>query len=322
MLNANRMSLPAPSNSNDTADWRTARWWVGVDGGGSGTRARLQAAGGAVLGFGSAGPSGLSQGIAQSWRHVGHAIAAAFDAAQIDLPPPAQIALGLGLAGAGVPSLRAAFLAADPGHAVCLLETDAHTQLIGAHGGRPGIVVACGTGSVAASRSSDGCLRQVGGWGFPVGDEGSGAWLGLQAMRHAQAVLDGRAPSDALSKAVLDRVGNGAAAVLAWCAAAGQASYARLAPWVFEAADAGDPHALRLLDHAADELVQLVAAIDREAAAAPSADHLALPIAVVGSVGARLALRWPEALRQRMVEPAGDSADGALQLLRTAAAQG
>ena len=293
----------------------TASWWVGVDGGGTGTRARLQGADGRVLGSGSAGASGLGQGVAQAWRHVDQAVAAAFEDAGLALPPPAQIALGLGLAGAGVPAQRAAFLAADPGYALCRLETDATTQLIGVHGGRAGIVVACGTGSVAAVRMVDGGVRQVGGWGFPVGDEGSGAWLGLRAVQQAQAVLDGRSAAGALSVAVYRAVGSNAAAVLSWCAAAGQGAYAGLAPLVFTAAEAGDAHAVGLLQQAAAELARLVTAIDNAAAGGP-----VLPIAVVGGVGERLVTRWPAALRQRIVAASGDSADGALRLLQSNAA--
>ena len=296
----------------------SARWSVGVDGGGTGTRARLQDQSGRTLGFGSAGPSGLGQGVAQAWRHVEQAMARAFAAAGLKLPPPDQIAIGLGLAGAGVPAQRAAFLAADPGHALCLLETDATTQLIGVHGGKPGIVVACGTGSVAAARSVDGTVLQVGGWGFPAGDEGSGAWLGLRAVQQAQAELDGRSPATALSASVRSVVGADAAAVLGWGAAAGQGAYAALAPLVFGAADAGDVGASVLLQHAADELARLVKAIDT---AAPPSLAL-LPIVVVGNVGERLSPRWADALQARIVAAVGDSADGALRLLQSAAATG
>lgn len=288
------------------------RYRVGVDGGGTGTRARLQGADGRALGEGMAGPSGLSQGIEQAWRHVQQAVAGAF--AQAGLPPaaPGEIALGLGLAGAGVAAQRAAFLQTDPGYARCVLVNDGVTQLLGAHAGGPGLVVASGTGSVAASRDAAGRTRQCGGWGFPVGDEGSGAWLGLQAMRHAQQVLDGRAVTSALSKALFAQVGTDAAALLAWCAGAGQAKWATLAPLVFDTADGGDSTALALLDQAAADLARLVDALD---AGSPSA----LPIVMRGSVGERLVTRWPAMLRARVVQPAGDSCDGALRLLHPGA---
>lgn len=284
------------------------RYRVGIDGGGTGTRARLLDAQGRVLGEGQAGPSGLSQGVGQAWRHIEEAIAAAFAQAGLALPPPREVALGLGLAGAGVAAQHAAFLRSDPGYAACVLVNDGVTQLLGAHAGGPGLVVASGTGSVAAAREADGRTRQCGGWGFPVGDEGSGAWLGLQAMRHAQHVLDGRAAASPLADAVFALAGADAPALLAWCAGAGQAKWATLAPLVFAAAEAGDHTAAALLDQAAQDLARLVHALDAGSARA-------LPIVMRGSVGERLVARWPAALQARVVPPAGDSCDGALRLL-------
>lgn len=287
---------------------------AGVDGGGTGTRVRLQRPDGFTLGHGEAGPSGLGQGVEQAWRHVMQALAAAFRSAGLPPAEPADIALGLGLAGAGVPAQRAAFLRADPGFALCVLHNDGVTQLLGAHAGGVGIVVAAGTGSVAAARDEAGHTHQCGGWGYPVGDEGSGAWLGLQAMRHAHAVLDGRDVASALSAAVFEEAGADAAALLAWCAGAGARRYAELAPRVFSAADAGCATAQALLQAAADELARLVHALQPAAKTAGAA----WPVVASGSVGVRLAALWPAALCARRVQPAGDSMDGALQLLRAA----
>ena len=298
---------PSPAHPSVLAP----RFLIGVDGGGTGTRARLQDAQGQTLGEGRAGPSGLSQGIAQAWHHVLQAVAHAFADAGLTPTPPADIALGLGLAGAIVPAQRQAFLAADPGYVACVLHSDAIALLVGAHRGRPGIIVAAGTGSVGAVHTAAGALREVGGWGFPVGDEGGGAWLGLHAMQAAQAAYDGRAAGGALTDAVLQRCGPDASSLLAWCANARQHAYAQVAPLVFDAAEAGDPVAEALLQAAADELARHVYALQ------PAQEPL-LAVAVGGSIGLRLAERWPADLRARRVEPAGDSADGALHLLRKA----
>lgn len=286
-----------------------------MDGGGTGTRVRLQDRAGRTLGQGEAGPSGLSQGVEQAWRHVQQALGSAFQAAGLPPAPPAEVALGLGLAGAGVPAQRVAFLQADPGFAACVLHNDGVTQLLGAFGGGPGIVVAAGTGSVAASRDAAGHTRQCGGWGFPVGDEGSGAWLGLRAMAHAQAVMDGREPASALADAVFKVAGHDAPALLAWCAGAGARRYAELAPWVFASAEGGCRQAQGLLQAAADALAALVQALQP-----PGAGVEPWPVVASGSVGTRLAPLWPPALQARLVAPAGDSMDGALQLVRAALA--
>ena len=314
------------------ADAAGPLYLAGVDGGGTGTRVRLQGRNGHnghngrnghTLGEGEAGPSGLGQGVEQAWRHVMQALAAAFESAGMPPAPPSDIALGLGLAGAGVAARHAAFLQADPGFALCVLCNDGVTQLLGAHSGRAGIVVAAGTGSVAAARDEAGRIRQCGGWGYPVGDEGSGAWLGVQAMRHAHAVLDGRQAASALATAVFDEAGTEAAALLDWCAHAGARRYAELAPRVFNAAGAGCATAQALLQAAADELAQLVHALRPSAWPAGPAgqaeqaglEQVAWPVVASGSVGVRRVPLWPAALRARRVHPAGDSMDGALQLV-------
>ncbi len=296
---------------------------VGVDGGGTGTRARLQNALGRTLGQGLAGPSGLALGIEPAWRHVQQAIAAAFVSADLPLPAAAEVALGLGLAGAEVAGLRADFLAANPGYALAALENDGITQLAGAHAGRPGIVVSAGTGAVAAAKYADGRVRRCGGWGWPAGDEGAGSWLGLQAVRALQNALDGRAPTGPLAAAVAGAIepdsdvdadqDAASAALQAWSVHAGQNACAQLAPLVFDAAEQGDAQAEALLQTAAAELARLAHALST-----PSASAVDLPIVLNGSVGGRLAARWPPALRARLVAPAGDSADGALLLLRLA----
>lgn len=293
------------------------RFAAGIDGGGSGTRARLQDLQGRPLGYGRAGPSALGQGIAQAWRHIGQALDAAFAEAGLARAPAPEIALGLGLAGVDTESRRAAFLAADPGFAACALFGDGQTTLRGAFGGGPGIVIAAGTGSIGLVQRRDGTQRRAGGWGFPVGDEGSGAWLGLRAVQAAQAALDGRAAAGALTRAVWRVAGADAEALLHWCEHAGQHQYAQLAPCVFDAARDGDPAAAALLDAAAAELARHV-----EALAADSPADRDLPIVLAGSIGERLRARWPEALRVRCVAPAGDSADGALALLRETLATG
>ena len=301
---------PLPPPDPQALSGSAVRFVVGVDGGGTGTRARLQTLAGQTAGYGRAGPSGLGQGVAQAWRHIEQAIAAAFADAGFEPAARASCALGLGLAGASRANLAAEFLRTDPGYAVCVLDTDARTLLIGAHRGRPGIVVTAGTGSVAAACDDAGRVRVAGGWGFPVGDEGSGAWLGVRAMQVAQAAFDGRQAPGPLARAIFAVAGQDAAALLDWSLAAGQNAYARLAPLVFDAAAAGDAAAVALLQAAADELARLAFALQQA--------HQPLPICLAGSVGIRLADLWPAVLRDRCVAAAGDSADGALQLVRAA----
>lgn len=285
---------------------RPPRFHIGVDGGGTGTRLELCDAQGHLLGRGESGPSALGQGVAQAWTHISLALQQAAAQAGLAGVAPADCAMGLGLSGVGNEQLSQAFIAAQPGLALMVLDSDGFTGVLGAHAGQPGAVLVSGTGSVGEALRRDGSRVCVGGWGWANGDEGSGAWLGRCAMRHAQRVFDGREPDGALAQALLDQAGRSREALLAWCAAAGQAGYAALAPLVFELA-ARDPWAEALLNEAAAELTILVKALD------PAGD---LPLALAGSVARRLAPRFGAAVQARLVEPRGDAVAGALLLLR------
>jgi glucosamine kinase len=144
----------------------------------------------------------------------------------------------------------------------------------------------------------------VGGWGFPSGDEGSGADLGLRAINLTQQAVDGRRPATALTQAVLQAVGETPAALLGWCGAATQFDYATLAPLVFAHA-AEDSAAAALLQFAASNLQALASALD------PVGD---LPLVVAGSIGQRLLPQLLPAIAQRVVPQQGDALDGALAL--------
>ncbi len=289
---------PSLVTSHDSG--RPARWWVGIDGGGTSTRAVVADAGGQLLGRGESGASALNQGVDQAWRHIAEAI----ERAGVPGLQLRDCALGLGLSGTGVPAQLQAFAAADPGLARFSLVTDGFAGLLGAHGGQPGALLISGTGSVAEALLEDGAHRMTGGWGWQIGDEGSGAWLGQQAMKIAQAAFDGRAPRGPLADSVYALTGGSRKELLAFCAQAGQGGYASLARLVFEA-EASDSAAAALLDAAARALDALATAL-----------HPTLPLALAGSIALRLAPRLGPALQSRRVEPKGDAVAGALWLIQ------
>jgi glucosamine kinase len=284
---------------------------IGVDGGGSGTRAVVQRGNGAPVGTGQAGPSALGQGTAQAWRHIESAIREAFETAGLATPAWSRCGLGAGLSGVSHPPLRARFLADEPGFGRIAVDTDGFTMLLGAHGGKPGAILIAGTGSIAEALHADGSRATVGGWGFPVGDEGSGAWFGLQAVRHAQAALDGRANASPLARRVWMQCGEDREALQSWCASAGQFAYAQLARAVFDC-EAADPVAAALLQRGTRALEDLALAID------PGGR---LPLTVAGSIGERLAPRMRPALRGRVVPAQANAAMGALTLVRRSVGQ-
>ena len=282
---------------------------IGVDGGGSGTRALVHGVRGEAVGTGRAGPSALQQGIPQAWDNVLAAIRHAFEAGGIAPPPWQRCALVAGLSGVSHAPWRDDFLSRNPGFGVLDAETDSFTMLMGAHGGQPGAILIAGTGSIAESLRADGSRATVGGWGFRVDDEGSGGWLGLQAVRHGLAAFDGRVNASALARRVWMHCGDEREALQEWCGSAGQFEFAQLARAVFEC-EASDPAAARLLEQATAALEELALAIDPRGK---------LPLAVSGSIGERLAPRMRPFVRSRMVPAQAGAAEGAVVIARRAA---
>ena len=282
---------------------------IGVDGGGSGTRALIHRVHGERAGSGEAGPSALQQGIPQAWDNVLAAIRRGFEAAGLAVPPWQRCALAAGLSGVSHAPWREEFLARNPGFGVLAAETDSFTMLMGAHGGQPGAILIAGTGSIAEALRADGSRATVGGWGFRVGDEGSGGWLGLQAVRHGLAAFDGRANPSPLARRVWMHCGDERETLQEWCGRAGQFEFAQLARAVFEC-EGSDPAAARLLEQATAALEELALAIDPRGR---------LPLAVSGSIGERLVPRMRPFVRSRIVAARAGAAEGALMLARQAA---
>jgi glucosamine kinase len=280
-------------------------YFIGVDGGGTGTRVRLAGADGTELAQAQSGPSGLAHGIGNAWNAIGDAVGKAFAQAGIAQPPLGAVAIGLGLAGVHNKLWAAQFTAANPGFAAMVLENDGFTTLMGAHCGEPGTIVAIGTGSVGQALLPGGEQREVGGWGFPAGDEASGGWIGLRAINHIEQVVDGRKPSSAFAQAVIDACGGGRDAIQVWLGQASQTSYAQLAPIVIAHADS-DPTARAMLVDAGREVASIAHALD------PSGT---LPLALCGGLGAPLRTFLPPDLLARSVAPRGDAASGALRMI-------
>ncbi len=283
------------------------RFFAGVDGGATGTRARLAGADGRVLGDGEAGPSSLTLGVEAAWTSIRAALGAAGATDEM----LRETVLACGLAGTGSPANRTRFFETAPPVARLLLCSDGHATVLGAHGGAPGAAVAIGTGTVGNVLREDGSTAQVGGWGFPIGDEGSGAWIGRAALAEALAVLDGRAVDPpggtGLHRALLDLCGPSPSALLAWLYPAPSTKYASLAPVVVGYAQQGDPAARRILAGAAAEIARMIEALD------PAAR---LPLALGGGLAPVIGPMLAPDIRARLRPAMGDARDGALALAR------
>ena len=171
-----------------------------------------------------------------------------------------------GAAGAEVPAARShlhELLARRlPGARVCVVHD---TRLVLAAAGiEAGIALIAGTGAVAYARTADGREEQRGGWGWMLGDEGSGVWIAREAARVVLAQLEDGAPRGALAEALLARceVAGARQLIATMHSLREPMQWAALADVVFETADA-DGRSREIIERAAASLAQLVAPLRR-----------------------------------------------------------
>ncbi|HSK42127.1 MAG TPA: BadF/BadG/BcrA/BcrD ATPase family protein, partial [Arenibaculum sp.] len=269
------------------------QYFIGVDGGGTTCRARVCDTSGRPLGEGVAGPANPRIGIDAAHAEILKACDAALRDAGIPRAAFRRIHAGLGLAGVGQPRERDLVLARPYPFAGVSVDTDAYAACLGAHGGRDGAIVSVGTGT--ASLALVGGRRTVaGGWGFEVSDDGSGAFLGREAVRRSLWAHDGTAASTPLARAVMDRFAHRPEDVVAWVGSARPRDYAALAPLVLEHAALCDPLALDVVGEAAGHVSRLVARMF--AAGAPA-------VCLLGGLAAPLGKWLPPSLRDRLRAP-------------------
>lgn len=132
--------------------------------------------------------------------------------------------------------------------------------LLAAGGASTGVAVIAGTGSAAWGRNDAGEEARAGGWGYLLGDEGSGYWLGREAVRHSLRRMNQGLEADQLSRALLDSVGveePGKLIALFHSPDTGRRYWAQQARLVVEAADSGDEVSAALVEQAGCDLADL-----------------------------------------------------------------
>lgn len=143
--------------------------------------------------------------------------------------------------------------------------TDIEIALTAAFGDGPGIVVVAGTGSVVLGRDPEGRMLRRGGYGWQMGDEGSGYAIGRAALGAVSRARDSRSPETALTPVLMETTRSiDFDALVRWAAAAGPAEVAALAPHVLHTAERGDAVAQGIADYAARELSALVLQLAEE----------------------------------------------------------
>ncbi len=238
---------------------------VGVDGGGTKTRAVLAAFDGSVLGEATGGPSNVQKkGIAGAADVIYDLVLKCIEKAGSSHQAMAHLVVGV--AGAGRPSTRSELTSAISSLAQknktpfsqITVETDARIALEAAFPGKPVIVLIAGTGSIALHRADDGQIHRAGGWGSVIGDEGSGYAIAREACAAVMKEHDGRSEKTVLTDLVREHFGITDIEDLITKLQSEKTELAPFAEKVFEAVTRRDRVARQILIKGASELVECV----------------------------------------------------------------
>lgn len=245
---------------------------VGVDAGGTNVRVLVADTTGARLAVGTAGGANpISRGLKASVDEISAALSTALST--VDRARVRQVVIGI----AGFMSLTDDELTelltqtADGfgrGERTWRVVSDIDVAFAGGTPKPEGILLLSGTGAVAARVNGNGVVRILDGYGWLLGDDGSGYWLGREAVRATLAHLDGRGASTSLTSKVCDAFGvptpkrrsgrESLRPITSAIYADEPVALSRLAPLVSQAAEENDAVAVEIIERATEILTQLV----------------------------------------------------------------
>jgi N-acetylglucosamine kinase-like BadF-type ATPase len=266
-----------------------AAFWIGVDGGGTRTRAVVAGEDLVPMGRGGSGPSNAStRPLPLVVETVLEAVGDAAASAAVSSSKAECVAVGLsGVESAGLERPLTSALEESFGAGRVFVTTDARIALAGASPGDPGgpgVVLIAGTGAIAYGRRADGTEARAGGWGPLLGDEGSGYAIARQGLAAVVRDLDGRGPRTAIRDLLFasERGVHTLEQLLGkvYRSEGGAGDVAAYFPVVLQAAKAGDAEARRILGEAGKELALAAITVIHKLAL----EQEAFPVSTVGGV--------------------------------------
>lgn len=286
--------------------------FIGADGGGTKTKVLIEDAAGRELGVAKTGPGNIRSSVAGAWSNINEGIQEALKQASIDLRDPNyRFHVGLGLAGTEVKEAREAFLKMPHPYHSLVLDSDAYVACLGVHGGEDGAIIIVGTGVVALQIEGNKRVA-VGGWGFPHGDEGGGAWFGMEATRLTCKAIDGRIPFSPLLKAIYERFHEDASQLVSWAVNARPGDFGTLAPMVMQFLDQQDENAKALVVRAGEEINLVAAALARQR----MNSEAPVRVGLLGGIAPFVKPYLPERLKAVIVPRKFDAPKGAILMIR------
>ena len=276
---------------------------IGIDGGGTSCRAAVADRIGNIIGRGKAGPANILSDLENSLANIVESARQALRDAGLAAETISAVPAVVGVAGANVGDYGSRIEKALPfteGRVV----TDALIALQGALGDADGVVGAFGTGSVYNARRN-GRLNGIGGWGFVVGDQASGARLGRDLLERSLLAHDRVHAASPLTEKVMAEYGGDPERIVEFAHSARPKDFARYAPVVFEYAAKSDSVAVSIVRDA-------VAAIGEsfEALLWPECPSICVLGGLAGAYEPWLSDRY----RSLLAKPKGDALQGAVEL--------
>ena len=236
---------------------------LGIDAGGTKTVCLLADANGSILAHARGGGANLqAHGELEVEKVLHHVMDTALG--ERDVRPAA---ICLGIAGVDRPQDAEAvrgIMRRIGFKARTVVVNDALVALVAGAGDTPGVVIIAGTGSIAYGRDAAGRAARAGGWGYLLGDEGSGFWIGRRALSAIVRAADGRGPATELTERVMTRLKLVRPSDLiheTYYRDLKRGAIAGLAVVVEEARAAGDAVSAEILAHAAHELSAAAASV-------------------------------------------------------------
>ncbi|MBZ9990332.1 N-acetylglucosamine kinase [Mesorhizobium sp. BH1-1-5] len=276
---------------------------LGIDGGGTSCRAALATVDGAVVGRAKSGAANIRTDLTGARANIVEAARQAFLAAGKDPELIPHTPAILGLAGANVGTYRQQLEAILP-FSQSRVETDAEIALEGAVGSGDGAMAILGTGTAYMARKN-GKSRAIGGWGFQVGDQGSGARIGRDLLEQTLLAYDGIRSGSPLTDAMLAVFRNNPEDVVEFTTNAKPGDFGGFAPKVFEHAEKGDLVANWILGKAVADVEASLGALDL-------ADDA--PLCLLGGLAPLYAPRLSARYQRLLKAPLDDALGGAVQM--------
>ncbi|MDI6025041.1 N-acetylglucosamine kinase [Corticibacterium sp. UT-5YL-CI-8] len=282
-----------------------ADYLIGIDGGGTSCRAAVADAAGRILGRGKCGASNILTDPDTALKNIEQATRLAFAEAGLDENLVSSSSALLGVAGNNV-AHAVDYISARLPFRRFKIVSDGLIALQGAIGNRDGAIAILGTGSIFIARHS-GTVHYVGGWGFQIGDFGSGARIGHAALQESLLAHDGIRPQSEMTRTFMAEFDDDPSKAVDFARAAFPNDYGRYAPRVLAFAEQGDAAALRLMAEAAslvDEALDRVSAVNGGEG----------PLCLLGGLAEIYPRFLAERHRARLSKPAGDALTGAVSL--------